>query len=172
MIRLARIGKKKQPYYRLVVSEKARDLYGRHLEILGNYNPRTKKAEFKKDRVLHWLKMGAQASNTVHNLLVSNKIIEGGKIKVSKISKKRAEKQKKKTVKRSEKKAEIPDKKAADNAPEKSKEKIETPIDTPQIEPDNKPKDAEKEQKSGSVDNEEKETKIEENKKRIEEKNT
>jgi len=107
MIRLARIGKKKQPYYRLIISEKARDLYGRHLEILGNYNPRTKKGEFKKERILYWLNLGAKASATVHNLLITNKVIEGKKEKVSTISKKKLEKMKKKVkseTKESEKK--------------------------------------------------------------------
>jgi len=92
MIRLARIGKKKQPYYRLVISEKARDMYGKALEILGNYNPRTKTVEIKADRVKYWLSKGAQASATVNNLLISEKIIEGKKETVSRISKKRTAK--------------------------------------------------------------------------------
>ncbi|MFA6551168.1 MAG: 30S ribosomal protein S16 [Patescibacteria group bacterium] len=82
-IRLARIGKKKQPYYRLIISEQTRDTYGRVLEILGSYNPRSKQLELKTDKIKHWISLGAQASDTVHNLLVSNKIITAKKINIS-----------------------------------------------------------------------------------------
>ncbi|MFH1325876.1 MAG: 30S ribosomal protein S16 [Candidatus Falkowbacteria bacterium] len=97
MIRLARIGKKKQPYYRLVVSEKARDMYGKALEILGNYNPRTKEAKLNADRIKHWLSNGAQASATVNNLLITKGIIEGKKQKSSTLSNKRKKKLDKKS---------------------------------------------------------------------------
>lgn len=82
-IRLQRMGKKKQPTYRLVVSDKQKDLYGTQLEILGNYNPiaQPKVIEFKADRIKYWLSVGAQPSATVHNLLVSQKIIESKKVK-------------------------------------------------------------------------------------------
>ncbi len=90
-IRLQRIGRKKSPSYRLVISEKARDTQGRALEILGHYNPtlNPKVLEIKKERVLHWLSQGAQASNAVHNLLVREGIVEGTKQKSVSISKKR-----------------------------------------------------------------------------------
>jgi len=92
-IRFSRKGKKKQPTYRLIVNEKTKDTQGDYLENLGIYNPRTKVAELKADRIKYWLGMGAQPSATVWNLLVSKGIIEGKKRKVSKISKKRAAKQ-------------------------------------------------------------------------------
>jgi small subunit ribosomal protein S16 len=82
-IRLSRVGKKKQPYYRLIVSEKGRDPWGRSLEILGNYNPRTKKAEFDTERIKHWLSKGATTSDTVWNLLLSMKLVEGSKRNVT-----------------------------------------------------------------------------------------
>jgi small subunit ribosomal protein S16 len=87
MIRLSRIGKKKQPSYRLIISEKTKDPWGEALEILGFYNPRTEPptVNFKKERIKHWLSKGAQISVTVHNLLASEKIIDSPKIKVSKI---------------------------------------------------------------------------------------
>ncbi|TAL19190.1 30S ribosomal protein S16 [Patescibacteria group bacterium] len=78
-IRLSRTGKTKQPYYRLIVSEKARDPWGVAVEILGNYNPRTKKADFDAERVRHWLSRGAQTSDTVWNLLLSLNLVEGKK---------------------------------------------------------------------------------------------
>jgi len=83
MIRFARIGKKKQPHYRLVVSEKARDMYGRALEIVGHYNPRSKTAELNAERITHWLGNGAQPSASVHNLLVTQAIISDKKVSVS-----------------------------------------------------------------------------------------
>jgi small subunit ribosomal protein S16 len=93
-IRLSRIGKKKKPMYRLVVSEKARDPYGRALEILGSYNPFTKELITKKDRIEHYLANGAEMSNTVNNLLLENKIIKGEKVKASKPGKKKEEEKK------------------------------------------------------------------------------
>ena len=91
-IRLSRIGKKKQPSYRLIVCQKQKDPWGDCLETLGNYNPRTspKTVEFKVDRVKYWLDKGAQPSDTVRNLLIDLKVIEWAKAKATKISGKRA----------------------------------------------------------------------------------
>ena len=91
VIRLSRIGKKKKPMYRLIISEKARDPYGRALEILGSYNPFTKDLTVKNDRIKHWLSEGAQMSATVNNLLLEKKIIEGKKVVASKPGKKAKE---------------------------------------------------------------------------------
>ena len=54
-IKLARIGKKKSPTYRLIISEVGRDPYGRILENLGNYNPRTKDLQVKAERITYLL---------------------------------------------------------------------------------------------------------------------
>jgi len=129
-IRLSRIGKKKQPHYRLTISEQARDTYGRALEILGSYNPRTKIANIKNERVKYWLEKGAQTSPTIHNLLISNKIIEEKKVAVTHISDKRKAKQnKKEKEEKSEKnEAKIEDKEKANEDPkieEKQEEKVE-----------------------------------------------
>ena len=91
VIRLSRMGKKKKPMYRLTIMEKARDTYGRALEILGSYNPFTKELVVKEDRIKHWLSVGAQMSPTVNNLLIDNKVIEGEKVTASKPGKKKAE---------------------------------------------------------------------------------
>ena len=88
-IRLQRVGRKKQPLYRVVVSEKTKDTYGNHLEILGQYNPHTKEIVLKEDRIKYWLDNGAQASATVHNFFLKQGIIEGQKAKAVAISKKR-----------------------------------------------------------------------------------
>ena len=87
-IRLARVGKKKRPTYRFVVSDSLRDTYGKALEIVGHYNPFTKVTEVKKDRILHWISQGAQLSPTVHNMMIDQNVITGEKVKASKSKKK------------------------------------------------------------------------------------
>lgn len=70
MIRLARMGARKQPYYRVVVIDKERARNGRALEIVGLYNPRTSPAtvDLKRERIDHWVSKGAQVSDTVGKL--------------------------------------------------------------------------------------------------------
>ena len=74
MIRLARFGAKKKPFYRVVVIEKERARNGRNLEVVGHYNSLTspKKVMLKHDRIEHWLKNGAQLSDTVKRLVEKN----------------------------------------------------------------------------------------------------
>ena len=93
-IRLQRIGKKKQPVYRLIVSDKHKDTQANSLEILGSYNPITqpKQIELKRDRIEHWLSVGAQPSATVQNILVKEGIMKSKKAKSVFISGKRAKK--------------------------------------------------------------------------------
>jgi small subunit ribosomal protein S16 len=132
-IRFTRTGKRKQPYYRLIVSEKTRDPWGKYLELLGNYNPRSKEAVLQKDRILHWLKMGAQTSATVNNLLVKEGVIEGkkqNKIKITtkrkaKMTAKQAEADKAKADKIEKEKAE---KEAAEAAAKEAAEKPAEPV--------------------------------------------
>jgi small subunit ribosomal protein S16 len=75
-IRLARVGKKKMPSYRVVVIDKRRPRNGRFVEIVGTYNPLTKPAAIKLDaeRIKYWLGCGAQPSDTVSSFLRSQKI--------------------------------------------------------------------------------------------------
>ena len=74
-IRLARMGAKKKPYYRIVVIEKARARDGRFVEAVGHYNPRKDPAELHlhSERIEHWLKQGAQPSDTVRSFLKKQK---------------------------------------------------------------------------------------------------
>lgn len=90
-IRLARIGKKNKPMYRLIISEKKRDLYGKALEILGSYNPHNKELQAANDRIKYWLEKGATMSPTVNNLLIEKSIITGKKVKASKPGKAKQE---------------------------------------------------------------------------------
>ncbi len=74
MIRLARVGARKQPHYRVVVIEKDRARNGRSVEVVGTYNPRTEPAtvDFKRDRIDYWTAKGAQLSETVGKLLAKH----------------------------------------------------------------------------------------------------
>jgi small subunit ribosomal protein S16 len=74
MIRLARFGAKKKPFYRVVVIEKERARNGRALEVLGHYNPLTDppRVTLEHDRVEHWTKLGACMSDTVRRLVESH----------------------------------------------------------------------------------------------------
>lgn len=81
-IRLQRTGRKNEPTFRLVLTDSKNSAKsGRFLEVLGNFDSRKgEKAEFKGERISHWMSVGAQVSDTVHNLLVDKKIITGKKI--------------------------------------------------------------------------------------------
>lgn len=70
-IRLARYGKKKNPYYRVVVMDKRRPRNGRFVEVVGTYNPLKKPAEIQlnAERIKYWLGCGAQPSDTVRSFL-------------------------------------------------------------------------------------------------------
>lgn len=91
MIRLQRLGKKKNAFYRFVVSEKGRDTQGKSLEILGEYNPiaSPKVITLKQDRVKYWLGKGAQTSATVHNIFLTQGLAAGRKAKSVRITKRR-----------------------------------------------------------------------------------
>jgi small subunit ribosomal protein S16 len=71
MIRLARVGARKQPYYRVVVIEKERARNGRPVEVVGTYNPRTSPAsvDLKRERITYWVSKGAQCSERVSKLV-------------------------------------------------------------------------------------------------------
>jgi small subunit ribosomal protein S16 len=90
-IRLQRVGKKSAPSYRVIVVPKQWDPWGKVTEILGHYHPRKQPRELVLDveRVKHWLSKGAEASQTVWNLLVDEKIVEGKKQSVTHISARR-----------------------------------------------------------------------------------
>jgi len=74
MIRLARVGARKQPYYRIVVIEKERARNGSSIEVIGTYNPRTNPAtvDLKHERISYWRSKGAKLSPTLEKLLTKN----------------------------------------------------------------------------------------------------
>jgi len=88
VIRLFRTGKKNQPSFKIVVTDKRKSsTKGVYVEEVGFWNPLTKEKVLKQERVKYWLSVGAKPSATVHNLLISEKIIEGKKIPVHKKAK-------------------------------------------------------------------------------------
>ena len=88
-IRFSRVGKKNAPSFRLVLTPKQSPPKGKFLEILGFYNPRTKEKGVQKERVLHWIKEGAQPSDTAHNFLIREGVIEGKKLSVHSTAKRK-----------------------------------------------------------------------------------
>ena len=70
-IRMTRMGSKKKPYFRLVVTERRSALQSSFVENLGTYNPRAKpaKVEINRERVQYWLTKGAKPSDSVRTLL-------------------------------------------------------------------------------------------------------
>lgn len=69
VIRMARHGTKHRPFYRIVVADKRFCKEGRHLEIVGTYDPKSEALNLQKDRVEHWVSQGAQPSDTVSQLI-------------------------------------------------------------------------------------------------------
>lgn len=82
-IRLQRVGRKNDPHFRLIVTESTlKNKTTQYTELLGSYNVKQGIFDAKSDRVKHWMSVGAQATPTVHNLLVSKGVIEGKKLNV------------------------------------------------------------------------------------------
>lgn len=108
-IRLKRVGRKHDPSYRIVVTEDFRGpKSGKYLENIGSYNPRKDTKIVNAERVKYWISKGAQVSDTVHNIFIAEKIIEG-------------------------KKKDVSSKKVGKKATEKTKQKKEIKIETPTI---------------------------------------
>jgi small subunit ribosomal protein S16 len=127
-IRLTRKGKKNQPFFRVVLIDKRRSSKGgRSVEDLGYVDPLKKRKSFNKERIQYWISKGAQPSATIHNFLVSEKIIDAKKIHVSKLSKK-AEAKKAEEVKTSA------DAKAMADKEEEKPVEEEKPAETPATE--------------------------------------
>lgn len=125
MIRLQRLGRKHDPSYRIVVTDKASGpRAGKYVEEIGHYDARREKGSGKdvtinSDRAKYWLSVGAQASGTVHNIFVREGIITGKKKDV----------RPSKTVVKPEVKAEAPKEDKTEVPEEKAVEEVvaETP---------------------------------------------
>lgn len=88
-IRFQRMGKIRQAVYRIIVSERTRDTQYTNTEILGTYDPTSKKLEMNKEKIQYWIGVGAQPSTTLHNIFVKEGVIKGKKEKSVYLSKKR-----------------------------------------------------------------------------------
>lgn len=87
VIRFQRVGRKNDPAFRMVVTEKRSKPQSGSIEILGSYHPKTKATALEPERILHWLSKGAKPSPTVHNLLIRQGVIKGKKIHVARSAK-------------------------------------------------------------------------------------
>lgn len=82
-VRLQRVGRKHETTFRVVLTDsKNSTKSGKFLEVLGSYDPRKTLESFDGERIKEWIGKGAKLSDTLHNLLISKKIIEGKKINV------------------------------------------------------------------------------------------
>ena len=108
IIRFTRRGRRNDPSFRLVVTERSNPIKGKFLEELGFYNPKLKTGSFKKERILYWIDKGAKCSATVNNLFVTEGIIQGPKVKAWRPKKKTGEAAAKAETEKKEEKAEEP----------------------------------------------------------------
>ncbi|MCA9360134.1 30S ribosomal protein S16 [Candidatus Nomurabacteria bacterium] len=83
MMRLQRVGRKNDPSYRIVVTDKRTGVKSdNHVDRIGSYNPKLNHIQLDVEKAKEWLAKGVQPSDTMHNILVSQKVIEGKKINV------------------------------------------------------------------------------------------
>lgn len=81
-IRFARVGRRNKAQFRIMLQEHTIAPGGRHIEVLGSYNPHSKEAVLKEDRITYWISKGAQMSDTACNLFIRKGIVSGDKRKV------------------------------------------------------------------------------------------
>lgn len=131
VIRLSRTGKSAQPSYRVIVSEKSKDPWGKYLEILGHYYPKkeAKLVDLKEERLKYWISKGAKLSETVNNILINQGVVNTQKVRMVKISKRRAAKMAEKN-----KKEEVASPAEAPKTEAVAKEKVEEKKEEPKIE--------------------------------------
>jgi len=124
-IRLSRVGRKNQPLFRIVVTPHTAPAKSGFIQIIGTYNPTTKKVEVDKKAVEEWIAKGAQLSDTVNNIFVTNKIIKGESVKTSRKPRKKPKKIEKgeKPVKKAEAKSEPKEESTKKAEPEKKEQK-------------------------------------------------
>ncbi len=137
-IKLSQRGKKNKRMFRLIISEKSRDPFGRVLETLGSYNPHSKELIAKGERINYWISKGAQMTPTVNNLLIENKIVDGEKKVSSKAGKKSEKRQAQLQAKA--------DKKAAASAKVEEEKPIEEKMEEPKAETEEKVEEEKKEE--------------------------
>lgn len=78
-IRFSRVGRKNKAQFRIVLQEHTVAPTGRHVAVLGSYDPHQKKAVLKAEKIKEWIGKGAQVSDSVYNLFVKEGVVEGKK---------------------------------------------------------------------------------------------
>ncbi len=78
-IRFSRVGRKNKAQFRIVLQQHTAAPTGGHVALLGSYDPHSKLAVLKGDKIKEWISKGAQVSNSVFNLLIKEGVIEGKK---------------------------------------------------------------------------------------------
>ncbi len=155
MMRLQRIGRKNDPTFRIVVTDKRTGpKSNKNVAILGSYNPKLNTVQVDKTAALDWLSKGVQPSDTVHNILVGQKVIEGKKVNVlpkkspivdeEKLAREAEEKAAAEEAAKAEAEAPAAEETPADEA---STETEEAPVETPVEETETEEAPAEEEKK-------------------------
>jgi small subunit ribosomal protein S16 len=138
VFRLFRTGKKDQPSFKIIVTDKRRSSTGgRFIEQVGFLNPISKEKKLNVERIEYWLSKGVQPSSTLYNLFVAEGILEGKKIPVQKKKKEKKEKEEKpktEQAKPEEKKEEAP-KQEETKPKEKKEESAPAPVEEKKEEP-------------------------------------
>lgn len=78
-IRFSRVGRKNKAQFRIVLQQHTMTPTGKHIAVLGSYDPHQKKAVLKADKIKEWISKGAQVSDSVYNLCIKEGVIEGKK---------------------------------------------------------------------------------------------
>lgn len=142
-IRLNRTGKRNRPYFRVVLQEHTKAPGKRHVEVLGSYDTMKKTAVLKKERILYWLGQGVKVSDTVHNLLIREGVIQTEKRTV-KIPKPVA-KEETKAEEKTEEKTETPAAPVTETARETAEVPHEAPKEVPaEVKEEAKPEEVSK----------------------------
>ena len=82
-MRLQRIGRRNDASFRVIVTDSRRGpKSGKHIDLLGSYNPKLNQFQIDSAKAKEWIGKGVQVSDTLYNLLVSEKVIEGKKVNV------------------------------------------------------------------------------------------
>lgn len=129
-IRYQRVGKRNYAQFKIVVAEKSAPVKGKFVEILGSRDPHQKQVVLKEDRIKHWLEKGAQCSDSVFNLLVSQGVVPGPKRKIN-LKKKEVEENGETETEKKTEEAPIQSDQDAEKEEQNKAEKVEQPEEKP-----------------------------------------
>ena len=143
-IRLQRVGRRNRPNYRvLVLDKKTSPKSNKYIEKVGFYDPILKTSKFDAERIKYWISKGAKTSDSLTNLLISEKILEGKKINV--LPKKTVQKKEEKDVKDTEKKSEAKTEEKVEVEESNKEEKVEEKVEAEESNKEEKTEDSKKE---------------------------